>query len=111
MAPPSRKLRSVNEIRTLARRDTRSIAPHTAYMKITSLELEKLRLNRVRDNATRRIGDIDCRMQEIEEEKMKLMQALAKARAHGPGPGGESTRGPGTKGLIPRGAGSIALRY
>ncbi len=111
MPPPGRKLRSVNETRTLARRDTRVIAPHTAYMKITSLELEKLRLNRVRDNATRRIGDIDVRIEEIEEEKLKLMEALARARARGPGPGGATTQGPGRKGITPRGAGGVVLRY
>ena len=36
------------------------MAPHAAYMKITTLELEKLRLSKAREHALHRIGEIDA---------------------------------------------------
>ena len=45
-------------------------------MKITSLELEKLRLSRVRRHAERRIGEIDARCEEIGIEKAALLAAM-----------------------------------
>lgn len=74
-------LRGLTELRTLSGLNARKISPHTGYMKITSLELEKLRLSRVRENARRRITEIDARCEEIEAEKAKVLAAISDAAA------------------------------
>jgi hypothetical protein len=78
------RLRGLSELRTLSGLGSRDVAPHTAYMKITSLELEKLRLSRVRQNAARRIAEIDARCAEIQQEKSALLAASVAAPAFEP---------------------------
>ncbi len=74
-------LRGMADLKTLAGLGARQIAPHAAYMKITSLELEKLRLGRVRQNAERRIAEIDARYKDIEAEKAGLLSATGSTDA------------------------------
>ncbi len=50
-------------------------------MKITTLELEKLRLSKAREHALRRIGEIDGRLRELEEQKAALLSCLRPARS------------------------------
>ncbi len=75
---PQRKhhLRGLKDLRTTGALGAVTLAPHAAYMKITSLELEKLRLSRVRRHAARRIGEIDARYEEIGLEKAALLAAM-----------------------------------
>lgn len=73
MAGPSRGLKS---IRTLSSRVDPSALSYRAYMRITSLEMEKVRRNAERSSAAQRIHEIDTRLQEIEKEKRELMEAV-----------------------------------
>jgi hypothetical protein len=68
--------RGLKDLRTTGALGSAKLAPHAAYMKITSLELEKLRLGRVRRQAARRIGEIDARYEEIGIEKAALLAAM-----------------------------------
>ena len=81
MAIPRRGLR---DIRTHSGKVDRARVPYMAYMKITSLEMEKARRGKERDSASRRIADIDTRIQEIEAEKGSLLQALGERGKDGP---------------------------
>jgi hypothetical protein len=77
----SRHLRGLKDLRTTGGLGASQIAPHAAYMKITSLELEKLRLNRVRQHAMRRVAEIDQRTEEINAEKAALIAAMDAPRS------------------------------
>ena len=77
--------RGMNDVRTLGGLGKKKLAPHAAYMKITSLELEKLRLTRVRQHALRRVAEIDQRFGEIRDEKAALLAAMDAAAADGAG--------------------------
>jgi len=74
MQQRKRLLRGLKDLRTTGALGAATLAPHAAYMKITSLE--KLRLNRVRRHAARRIGEIDARCEEIGIEKAALLAAM-----------------------------------
>ncbi len=76
MQQRKRHLRGMKDLRTTGALGQAALAPHAAYMKITSLELEKLRLSRVRQHAARRIGEIDARCEEIGLEKAALLAAM-----------------------------------
>ena len=76
MQQRKRILRGLKDLRTTGALGKTALAPHAAYMKITSLELEKLRLGRVRQHAARRIDEIDARYQEIGLEKAALLAAM-----------------------------------
>ena len=76
MQQRKRLLRGLKDLRTTGALGAVTLAPHAAYMKITSLELEKLRLSRVRRHAERRIGEIDARCEEIGIEKAALLAAM-----------------------------------
>ena len=76
MQARKRLLRGLKDLRTTGALGAATLAPHAAYMKITSLELEKLRLSRVRQHAARRIGEIDARCEEIGIEKAALLAAM-----------------------------------
>jgi len=100
-------LRGLAELKTRFGLGSNVVAPHTAYMKITSLEIEKLRLSRVRENALQRIADIDARCAQIQTEKTALLAALGPAApAPAPARTGERNRGPSL-----RRPGALSLRY
>jgi hypothetical protein len=100
--------RGLADLNTLSRLSAHEIAPHTAYMKITSLELEKVRLGRVRRNALRRIAEIDARYQDIHAEKARLLDAIAGAATPAQ-PRSEPPRL--ARGFNPRHARGPSLRY
>lgn len=103
-------LRGLRDLKTLSRLSAHEVAPHAAYMKITSLELEKVRLARVRGNAERRIAEIDARCKDIHAEKARLLEAIARAAAgEAPAPARRPPRP--ARGFSPRHAGAPALRY
>ncbi len=101
-------LRGLGDLRTLSGLGSRKLAPHTAYMKITSLELQKLRLSRVRDNAVQRIAEIDVRCAEIQKEKAALLAAIDGI---GPADTPSVETGERPKGANVRRAGALSIRY
>lgn len=78
-----------------------------AQMQITCLEIEKARRTSERRSASRRVAEIDARLQEIETEKVAIMRALADRkqgkRAEGAGSASDTR--------ARRGAGPFAIRY
>lgn len=104
---PSKTQRSLNVLRSLSGAAHKAMAPHAAYMKITTIELEKMRLGKARDHALRRMGEIDARLRELEAQKGALMQAIEAVHAAPAAPG----RGPAAKGLRPSVAGRVRLAY
>ncbi len=104
---PSKTQRSLNVLRSLSGSAHRAMAPHAAYMKITTIELEKMRLRKARDHALRRIAEIDLRLHELDAQKAALMGAIEGAQAAPSLP----ARGPGAKGLRPSLAGRVRLAY
>jgi hypothetical protein len=104
---PNKTQRSLNVLRSLSGSAHKAMAPHAAYMKITTIELEKMRLRKARDHALRRMGEIDARLRELDTQKAALMQAIETATTTPPAP----TRGPVAKGLRPSAAGRVRLAY
>lgn len=100
-------LRGLADLKTRSGLGAATVAPHTAYMKITSLEIEKLRLRRVRDNAAQRIADIDARCAEIQKEKAALLAAIGAA----PPDSASLKTGDRNKGAGPRRSNGLSLRY
>jgi hypothetical protein len=97
MGIPKRNIRSLTDIRTLSGSVDQAAIPYRAYMKISCLEMEKLRRGKERESAVHRMKNIDTRFQEIEAEKAALLQALGE---HGvardlptPHANGKSVRG------------------
>jgi hypothetical protein len=73
MTPTRRGLR---DIHTLTGRVGKVTAPYKAYMRISHLELERARRNRERQGARQLIANIDNRLQEIDQEKLKILEAM-----------------------------------
>lgn len=107
---PARTLRSRNVLRTLQSIGKPLLAPHAAYMKVTCLELEKLRLNKAREHALRRIGDIDSRLRELHEQKAALLKGMEDART-GPPLAGTQSGGGAPRGLRVTGPGKARFSY
>ena len=107
MRPRQKYLRGLADLKTRSGLGNATLAPHTAYMKITSLELEKLRLRRVRDHAVQRVADIDARCAEIQDEKAALLAAIGAAP---PDPASLKT-GARNKAGAPRRSVGLSLRY
>ena len=105
MQPRKRHLRGMKDLRTTGALGAPAIPPHAVYMKITSLELEKLRLSRVRQHAARRIGEIDARCEEIGLEKAALLAAMSAPA--------QSTLGvrQGAQNSQPRRSRGVSIRY
>jgi len=78
MATPKRNMRGLQDIRTLSGRVDQTSLPYRAYLKVGCLEMEKARRRKERDSASHRIENIDARMEEIEDEKAALLEALAE---------------------------------
>jgi len=78
MAIAKRNIRGLQDIRTLSGRVDQTSLPYKAYMKVASLEMEKVRRGKERESASFRVKNIDARVEEIEDEKASLLQALAK---------------------------------
>ncbi len=76
MAIPAKGLRN---LRTVAGRVDQMSLPYRAYMQITCLEMEKARRDAERASASRRIAEIDARLQEIEAEKTQILQRLSRS--------------------------------
>jgi hypothetical protein len=75
---PHKTQRGIDVVRKLAGMGHKVIAPHAAYMKITTLELEKVRLNNTKEHVLRRSRDIDERLRQIEEQKDALLRNIER---------------------------------
>ena len=78
MAIPKRNMRGLQDIRTLAGNVDQIAEPYRAYMKISCLEMEKVRRGKERESAMFRVGEIDARFREIETEKAELLAVMDK---------------------------------
>jgi len=79
MAIPRRNMRGLQDIRTLSGSVDQIAEPYRAYMRISCLEMEKVRRGKERESAMHRVNNIDTRFQEIEEEKELLLHALDRS--------------------------------
>ncbi len=82
MAATRGPIRGAQDIKTHTGRVTAADTPSKAYLRLACLEMEKERRDRERQSAAQRMKTIDARFQEIEDEKVALLQKLG-AR-HGP---------------------------
>ncbi len=101
-------LRGLADLRTLTGLKAQEVAPHAVYMKIGSLELEKLRLGRVRKSALTHIVGIDARFEDIRAEKAKLLAAMAAASAAAPQASQTARR---ARGFTTHRSSGLSLRY
>ena len=76
MAIPKRNIRGLQDIRTLSGSVDQLSEPYKAFMRISCLEMEKLRRGKEKESALNRLNNIDERFQEIEVEKDVLLQTL-----------------------------------
>lgn len=106
MAIPQRGLK---DIRTLSGSGDGIAQPHKVHLKISCLEMEKIRRGTERKAARKRTVDIDRRLEEIEVEKKALLQLLPQeAESVGaPLAGGQTEKRPSR----PRGKRGSAFRY
>lgn len=72
----NRIIRGVSDIRTLTGRAHSSNIPYMRFMKLSCLEMEKLRRGKERASAMRRVNAIDVRFHEIEIEKASLLEEI-----------------------------------
>ncbi len=68
--------RGLRDIPTLSGRVDRVSLPYRAYLKISCLEMEKVRRARERVAAQKTMEKIDIRLQEIEKEKAALLLTM-----------------------------------
>ena len=73
------RIKGVRNLRTLSGKIGQAAVPYRAYMQITCLEMENARRNSERQNASRLIGEIESRLQEIETEKCRILESLSEA--------------------------------
>ena len=78
MAVIEKKLRGLQDIRTLSGKGSQALPPHKAYMRIACLEMEKARRGEERSNALARVRNIDARFSDIDVEKEALLNSLAQ---------------------------------
>jgi hypothetical protein len=78
---PSKTQRSLNVLRALSGSGSKAMAPHAAYMKITTIELEKMRLGKAKSHALRRLSEIDARLGELDAQKAALINAIEAVHA------------------------------
>jgi hypothetical protein len=78
--------RSLQDIRTLTGRVRKATLPHEAYLRISHIEMEKARKTQESEKAKQLMADIKARLQEIESEKARLLQAMGERGGY-PAPG------------------------
>ncbi len=108
---PAKTQRSLGVVRSLAGVGHAEMAPHAAYMKITTLELEKLRLNTAKERAARRIRDINERLRQLEEQKAALLRNIERNLGSGRQPMPETNLATRMKGVQAVGGGTVRLTY
>ena len=98
-------IKGLQDLRTVSgSMDDRSV-PFRAYMKLSVLEMEKLRRGKEKANSLARVADIDARFRDIEREGTALLQALRVRDVEKP----SGIRKTGTK--PGSGGGAFKIRY
>lgn len=107
MGTTKKILRGLQDIRTLSGKVDQAFIPYKAYMKVSCLEMEKLRRGKERESAMHRVENIDMRFREIDAEKAALLQALDERNR------GNRVNAPGVdpKPAFRRNTGGFKLRY
>ena len=81
MAVPERKIRGLQNIRTLSGKENQALSPHKVYMRIACLEMEKARRGEEKNSALARVRNIDARFNDIDVERETLLDSLAQQDA------------------------------
>jgi hypothetical protein len=68
--------RGLTDIRTLSGRVSKTHQTSRAYMQVTCLEMEKIRIHKELESALARADTIRIRLAQIEEEKQRLLQEI-----------------------------------
>ena len=76
MSIPQRNIRGLQDIPTISGKVDPICAPYKVHMRISHLEMEKVRRNKEKESAMIRVKNIDKRFQEIEAEKESLLGVL-----------------------------------
>ncbi len=107
MAQPKKIIRGLQDLRTLSGRVDKAFIPYKGYMKVSCLEMEKMRRGKERESAMQRVKNIDLRFKEIEAEKAALLQTLKERNC------GNSDNAPGVepKPALRRSTGGFKFRY
>jgi hypothetical protein len=74
--------RGLQDIRTLTGKVRKTTLPHEAYLRISHIEMEKARKTVESEKARQMMADIEGRLQEIEAEKLALLQAVGDQNSH-----------------------------
>lgn len=70
------KKKGVGDIKTHAGRVVKTILPHEAYLKIFTLEIERVRRTRELEGAQKRVQIITNRLREMDAEKDMLIKQI-----------------------------------
>ena len=81
MPTAQKRMRVVQDIRTLSGARNHLSQPHRGYMRIACLELERFRRNKERECAMGRVRHLDARFQEIEAEQAAILDMLGQEKA------------------------------
>ena len=84
MPTTGKRMRAVQDIRTLSGARNHLSQPHRGYMRIACLELERFRRNKERESATARVRQLDARFREIEVEQAVILDMLGKEKTAQP---------------------------
>lgn len=82
MPPPksAMNVRGVRSIKTRMGIQSQDNKPYKKFMKITSLEVQKSRLESDRANLMKRINQIDSHLEQIANEQREIMEIIVKER-------------------------------
>lgn len=69
-------MKSFRHVKTAPKRKPAPLPAHSAYMKISCLEMERVRLNKEKAKAARLIVKINQRLEQIDVEKDSLLTNL-----------------------------------
>jgi len=95
MAIRKRTLRGVQDIRTRSGTIDRGNTPtYKVYMNLSCLEMEKFRRGKEKEDALRRIENINSRFRDIETEKGKLLRSMTHPERGRPRPVQDAEPGP-----------------
>lgn len=81
MAVTEKKIRWLQDIRTLSGKGSQPLPLHKAYMRLAFLEMEKARRGEEKNSALARVRNIDARFNDIDVEKEALLDSLAQQDA------------------------------
>ena len=81
MAASQKRIRGVQDIRTLSGAIDEVAQTHRRYLRVAFLELERFRRGKERQNAMGRVQHIDTRFREIDAEEAMILEGLNRHKA------------------------------